>query len=128
MICVSCPVGCTLSVGVEGDHVVSVEGNQCPRGETYAIAEVKNPVRVFTSTVRVEGGVLPVCPVRSRSPIPLSKVFQVARELARVKLVAPVDIGQVIIADVCGTGVDIVASRPLKRKIERSPDPCPASK
>jgi CxxC motif-containing protein len=116
MICVSCPVGCTLSVTLEGAEVVKVEGNQCPRGETYAVAEVRNPVRVFTSTVRVEGGALPVCPVRSRRPIPLDKVFDVARELARVKLVAPVEIGQVIIADVCGTGVDIVASRSLKRK------------
>jgi len=116
MICVSCPVGCTMEVHVEGDQVVSVKGNTCPRGQTYAEAEVRNPVRVFTSTVRVEGGVLSVCPVRSARPLPLSRVFDVALELARVKVVAPVSIGQVIIADVCGTGVDIVASRSLKRK------------
>lgn len=115
-LCVSCPVGCALTVEVEGTRVLSVEGNTCPRGVAYAEAEVSNPLRVFASTVRVEGGALSVCPVRSRAPLPLVKVFDVARELARVILPAPVRIGQVILPDVCGTGVDLVASRSLERK------------
>ena len=115
-LCVSCPVGCALTVEVEGTKVLSVEGNTCPRGVPYAEAEVSNPLRVFASTVRVEGGALSVCPVRSRAPLPLVKVFDVARELAKVVLPAPVRIGQVILPDVCGTGVDLVASRSLERK------------
>ena len=115
-LCVSCPVGCALTVEVEGTRVLSVEGNTCPRGVAYAEAEVSNPLRVFASTVRVEGGALSVCPVRSRAPLPLVKVFDVARELAKVVLPAPVRIGQVILPDVCGTGVDLVASRSLNRK------------
>ncbi len=113
-LCVSCPVGCALTVKVDGTNAIEVEGNTCPRGVEYAKSEVANPTRVFTSTVRVRGASLPVCPVRSRSPLPLSKVFRVSREIAKIAMDAPLEIGQIVIADVCGTGVDIVTSRALK--------------
>ena len=113
-ICVACPVGCALTATVGGTEVLHLEGNLCPRGVTYARDEVANPMRTFTSTVRVKGGVLPVCPVRSRTPLPLKKVFDVTREVAKVSLSAPVTIGQVIIENVCGTGADIIASRSLR--------------
>ena len=113
-LCVSCPVGCALTVRLEGTNVIEVEGNSCPRGVDYAKSETVNPTRVFTSTVRVRDASLLVCPVRSRSPLPLSKVFRVSREVAKVTMDAPLEIGQVVVADVCGTGVDIVTSRTLK--------------
>jgi CxxC motif-containing protein len=100
-------------VEVQGTEVRSVEGNTCPRGVTYAQNEAVNPVRIFTSTVRVKGGALPVCPVRSKAPLPLSKVFSVTKEVAKISVSAPVTIGQILIKDVCGTGTDIVASRSL---------------
>lgn len=118
-LCVSCPVGCSLSVGVRGMEVVQVEGNECPRGIAYAKSEVENPTRTFTSTVRVRGASLPVCPVRSRVPLPLSRVFDVTGALARVTVDAPIKIGQVLIENVCDTGTDIVASRSLGRTEER---------
>jgi CxxC motif-containing protein len=112
-LCVSCPVGCSLKVTVKGTEVLKVEDNGCPLGVKYANSEVANPVRIFTSTVRVRGGSLPVCPVRSRTPLPLNKVFNVTRDVAKITVDAPVKIGQVLIEDVCGTGVDIIASRSL---------------
>jgi CxxC motif-containing protein len=112
-ICVSCPVGCLLSVTVRGKEVLGVEGNSCPLGIKYAKSEVANPVRTFTSTVLVTGASLPVCPVRSRVPLPLSKVGDVTREVAKVRIKAPISIGQVLIEDICGTGTDIIASRSL---------------
>ncbi|MBQ3399082.1 MAG: DUF1667 domain-containing protein, partial [Synergistaceae bacterium] len=67
-ICVSCPLGCGLTVTLDDSGEVSkVEGNTCPRGASYAKSEVKDPRRVFASTVRVKGGKLPVCPVRSKT-------------------------------------------------------------
>ena len=114
-LCVACPVGCALKVEVSGLEVLKVEGNTCPRGVKYAQDEVTNPVRTFTSTIRVKGGVLPVCPVRSRAPLPLQKVFDVTKEVAKASLSAPITIGQVIIENVCGTGIDIVACRSLGR-------------
>jgi CxxC motif-containing protein len=113
-LCVSCPVGCALTVALNGSEVVSVEGNQCKRGLEYASAEVTNPLRTFTSTVRVRGGSLPVCPVRSKTPLPLSKVFLVTRVLAEITAEAPIEIGQILIENVCDTGTDIIASRSLK--------------
>jgi CxxC motif-containing protein len=103
-----------LTVHMEEGRIVKVEGNACMRGETYAEAEVRNPTRVFASTVKVSGGLLPVVPVRSKSAVPKEKLFDIAREVARVVVEAPVTIGQVILDDVCGTGVDIVASRSLE--------------
>ena len=100
-------------VKLSGGEVVSVEGNECKRGLEYAKSEVANPIRTFTSTVRVCGASLPVCPVRSRTPLPLSKVFEVTEEVGKLTVDAPVEIGQVIISDVCRTGVDIIASRSL---------------
>lgn len=113
-LCVSCPVGCALTVEVDGINVLHVEGHTCPRGTKYAENEVSNPLRVFSSTVRVEGGALPVCPVRSAQPIPLNKIFDITKEVARKTAQAPLKIGQVIVENVCGTGVDIVTSRSLR--------------
>ena len=113
-ICVSCPLGCGLTVSLDdAGEVVKVEGNTCPRGESYARSEVKDPRRVFASTVRVRGGKLPVCPVRSKTPAPKGKLFGIAEEVARLEVDAPVRIGQVLIHNVCETDVDIVASRDL---------------
>ena len=112
-ICVLCPLGCGLTVTLNDGEVVKVEGNSCQRGESYARSEVKDPRRVFTSTVRVNGGKLPVCPVRSNAPVPKEKLFDVAEAVAKIQVNAPIEIGQVLISDVCGTGADIVASRDL---------------
>jgi CxxC motif-containing protein len=115
-LCVSCPVGCLLKVTVRGQDVLRVEDNGCPLGVKYAQNEVVNPVRTFTSTVRVNGASLPVCPVRSRTPLPLSKVGDVTREVALARVTAPISIGQVIIENVCGTGTDIISSRSLEKR------------
>jgi len=82
----------------------------------YAQDELTNPVRTFTSTIRVKEGALPVCPIRSRTPLPLEKVFDVMKEVALASPSAPISIGQVLIENVCGTGIDIVASRSLGRR------------
>ena len=112
-ICVSCPLGCGLNVTLENGEVVSVTGNSCPRGEAYAKTEVKDPRRVFASTVRVRGGKLPVCPIRSKTPAPKAKLKEIAKAVAQLNVKAPIKIGQVLIHNVCGTDVDIVASRDL---------------
>lgn len=112
-LCVSCPIGCSLTVDLEDGNFVGVSGNKCPMGASYARNEVKNPLRLFTSIVQVEGGVLPVCPVRSESPVPLTSMLDIAKALAAVKVRAPIRIGQIILPDVCGVGVDLVATRDL---------------
>lgn len=111
LTCIGCPLGCALTVTMDGDTVTNVTGNTCPRGDAYARKEVTNPTRIVTTTVRVEGGVCPMVNVKTASDIPKDKIFACANALKDVVAKAPVHIGDVILADVAGTGVDIVAAR-----------------
>ncbi|HYA22433.1 MAG TPA: DUF1667 domain-containing protein [Thermoproteota archaeon] len=96
---------------MEGKKVVKVEGLTCSRGEEYVINEVEAPMRDFFSTVIIEGGVSPVCPVRSTRPIPKDRIMDCSRKLARLRVTAPVRIGETIMRDILGLGVDIIATR-----------------
>lgn len=110
LICVTCPRGCTLTVEVEDNKVLSVSGNFCPRGDKYARDEITNPLRSLCSTVKVEGGVHPVVPVKTSTPVPKTMIFDCMKQINSVSVKAPVAIGQVIIKDILGTGADIVAT------------------
>ena len=75
LICIGCPMGCELNVEIEGKQVVSVTGNTCKRGDVYARKEITNPTRIVTSSVKVEGGTLPVVSVKTKEDIPKGKIF-----------------------------------------------------
>lgn len=111
LTCIGCPLGCSLSVTLENGEVTAVTGNTCPRGDAYARKEVTNPTRIVTSTVRVKDGVSPMVNVKTASDIPKDKIFDCAAALRDVVVTAPVAIGDVVLADVAGTGVDIVAAK-----------------
>ncbi|MCI9149668.1 MAG: DUF1667 domain-containing protein [Lachnospiraceae bacterium] len=111
LICIGCPMGCRMTVTMEQGQVTQVSGNTCRRGDAYARREVTNPTRIVTSTVRVEGGILPVVSVKTREDIPKGKIFDCVKALQELVVEAPVRIGEVLLADVAGTGVDIVATR-----------------
>mgnify|MGYP001864260031 FL=1 len=111
LTCIGCPLGCTVQVTLENGAVVSVTGNTCPRGDAYARKEVTAPTRIVTTTVPVRGGVLPAVSVKTAGDIPKSKIFDCVRALKTVAADAPVAIGQVILADAAGTGVDVIATK-----------------
>ncbi|MGI6004289.1 MAG: DUF1667 domain-containing protein [Christensenellales bacterium] len=111
LTCIRCPLGCSMRAMLEGENMLSVSGNRCKRGEIYAKMECTNPVRTVTSTVRLTGSHLRALPVRTAGPIPKSKIFDCIRALAGVSVAAPVRIGDVIVQNVCDTGVDIIATR-----------------
>ena len=113
LICITCPVGCTLEVTHEGKTLIKVEGNQCKKGVDYAEGELTDPRRMVTSTVKVRGGVFPLVPVYTAAPIPKPLIFDLLTELRKVELQAPVKVGQVVLKNALGTGVDILASRNL---------------
>ena len=115
LTCIGCPLGCALTVTMNDNEVISVNGNTCPRGDAYARKEVTNPTRIVTSTVRVEGGVSPMVNVKTASDIPKSKIFECAAALKDVVAIAPVKIGDVLLSDVAGTGVDIVAAKNIAK-------------
>ena len=111
LTCIGCPLGCALRVTMENGAVVSVEGNTCPRGDAYARKEVTAPSRIVTTTVPVTGGVLAAVSVKTAGEIPKGKIFACVGALKNVSVAAPVAIGQVVLADVAGTGVDVVATK-----------------
>ena len=110
LICVSCPLGCPIEVEIENGEVVSVTGNTCKRGDAYARTEITNPVRSLTSSVKVENGLHPVVPVKSSGPVPKDKMFDCMKEINSVTVKAPVKIGDIVIENILGLGVDIVAT------------------
>ena len=111
LICIGCPLGCPLTVEMEGDEVKAVSGNTCPRGDAYARKEMTNPTRIVTSTVRVAGGKLAMVSVKTASDIPKGKIFDCVKALKDVEVKAPVKIGDVIVENVAGTGVNIIATK-----------------
>ncbi len=111
LICIVCPKGCHLKVDEEKDYAVT--GNGCPRGAEYGKAELTNPTRVVTSTVRCDGGTHPRCPVKTDRPVPKGKMMEVMAALEGIALTAPVHVEDTIIENVCGTGVNVVATRDL---------------
>ncbi len=110
LICIGCPLGCMLTVEMDGGQVINVTGNTCPRGEIYAKKEVTNPTRIVTSTVKVSGGDRNLVSCKTKCDIPKSRIFDVVSALKEVEVKAPVEIGDVLVEDIAGTGVEIVAT------------------
>ena len=113
LICIGCPLGCNLTVEMDGGQVVSVNGNTCKRGDDYARKELTDPRRIVTSTVPVAGGNLPVVAVKTASDIPKGKIRECLCALKGVTLTAPVQIGDVIVENVADTGVDVIATKSI---------------
>lgn len=109
LICITCPQGCHLTV--HPDHDYAVSGNSCPRGAEYGKSELLHPVRVLTSTVRLEGGPGPRLNVKSSRPIPKELLFRAMEEVNRVVAVCPVRAGDVLMENLCGTGISLVAAK-----------------
>lgn len=110
--CINCPVGCRMTVTLTDGKVTAVTGNTCKRGETYAHQECTAPVRMVTAAVPVTNRTTP-CSVKTRTPIPKAMISDCMTALSSVQITAPVGIGDVVLADVCGTGVDIIATRSI---------------
>ncbi len=111
LICIGCPLGCPLKVELEGGRAAAVTGNSCKRGDSYARKEVESPTRIVTSSVAVEGGSLAAVSVKTKEDIPKGKIFEVMKALKGVKAQAPIRIGDVLLSNAAGTGVDIVATK-----------------
>lgn len=111
LVCIVCPKGCRLQVDEAHDYAVT--GNACPRGAVYGHNEIKNPTRVLTSTVKVEGGLYRRCPVKSDIAVPKGKLMEIMDLLNKVELQTPIAIGQVVIAHPAGTDANIIATKDM---------------
>lgn len=116
VICVTCPKGCTLEVNHDGQTVVSIQ-NGCKRGHAYARQELTDPRRMVASLVQIRGGLHPVIPVYTSAPFPKPRIPELLERLRAVEINAPVILGQVIIENALGSGIDIKASRSMEKKL-----------
>ncbi len=117
LTCIGCPLGCALTVTVDGDEV-TVTGNTCVRGRDYGIKEVTHPTRIVTSSIPVIDGELPLVSCKTREDIPKDKIFDCMAQIHDAVCVAPVSIGDILIEDCAGTGIPIVATRNVGVKDE----------
>ena len=109
---IGCPLGCSFCVSFSNNGEVSkITGNTCKKGEEYARKEVTNPSRVVTSIVKINNGDVNMVSVKTAEDIPKGKIFDCMEALKKVTVTAPVQIGEVIIKNVCGTGVDVIATK-----------------
>ncbi len=115
MICINCPMGCHLQVDDANLADIKVTGNICPRGVTYAKNEITCPKRMVTGSVRVSGGNIAMVSVKTFEAIPKQLIFDCLEQLKKVVLQAPVHIGDVVIANVCGCGVDVIATKEIEK-------------
>ncbi|MDY0075119.1 MAG: DUF1667 domain-containing protein [Acholeplasmataceae bacterium] len=107
LTCIICPVGCHIKVD---DHM-QISGNQCPRGFNYALAEITNPKRTLTTTVKTVFPHLPRLSIKSSEAVPKDLIFEIMKEINDVLITKHVKIGDIIIADIHHTGVDMVATK-----------------
>ena len=116
LICIGCPLGCNLNVKMNGAEVEEITGNNCKKGAEYAKKEVTNPTRIVTSIVKVKNGNIAVVPVKTKDDIPKSKISDCVKALKNLEVEAPIKIGDVLLTNVAGTGVDIIATRNISKK------------
>ncbi len=114
MICISCPIGCRLTVSQDKDNDITVTGNKCARGKVYGEEEYLAPKRMVTCTCRTDSQEFPRLAVRTMSAIPIEYIDDLLRELYRMTVALPVRRGQPLIVNYRGTGVDVLASMSLK--------------
>ncbi|QZY55021.1 DUF1667 domain-containing protein [Crassaminicella profunda] len=112
LVCIVCPMGCYLEVTKENEEY-NVTGNKCPRGKAYGMKELTNPTRVVTTTVKIKGGLLNRLPVKTKEAIPKEKIFECMKFIDSIEVKAPISVGDIIVKDLLGTGVDLVASRSM---------------
>ena len=115
MSCITCPMSCHLKVELDAEgKVLTVTGNTCPRGEKYARNELTHPMRMLTSTVKIKDAMYQRLPVILSAEIPKEKLFAVMKEINQVEVCAPVKIDDIILENVCGLSVNVIASRSME--------------
>lgn len=115
LTCIGCPLGCDLTAE-KWDSEWKISGYTCKRGLDYAQKELTRPERTVTSTVRVSGGAANVVSVRTATDIPKHAIFAVMEAVNSIVAPAPIAIGDVILEDIAGTGVSLVATKAVKAK------------
>lgn len=112
LTCIECPVGCDISVELDGDKVLEISGNGCARGKMYAGNEVVCPRRVITTTVRTESG--RVLPVKTDKPVKKSEIFSVMKKIDEIVAKGEIREGQIVAANI-SEDINLIATDDLSK-------------
>ena len=113
--CIVCPVGCKILVKSDGKKAEVLSGEKCKKGIDYAMHEALDPRRMLTSWILVEGGEWPLVSVKSSKSIPKEWIFDILEEIKKTIVKAPIKSGQIVIKNVSGIGIDIVATKTVHK-------------
>ena len=108
--CIMCPQGCDIEATLRGSEILAITGNTCEKGRDYVTNELLHPMRNIASSVLVTGSDHPLVSVRLSGMIPKDRIFDVMAEIKSVRLAAPVTRGSIVIPNVLGLGVDVIAT------------------
>ena len=112
LVCVACPIGCRVKVtGTLEDLKITGGTPNCKIGAVHIREEITNPTRMVCTTVKIKGGVHNVIPVRTDRAIPEKYKLEVVKAVKDIVLTSPVKMGDVVLADLFGTGVNLIAER-----------------
>lgn len=116
LICVNCPKGCRITVTLDDQNQVSdVKGYSCLQGKNYAEQECTRPMRILTTTVKIDHAPFRVIPVITSKDIPLDMMEEAMTEIRKLEIEAPIHVGEIIVKNFLDTGADLIASRSMKR-------------
>ncbi|MEM2637132.1 MAG: DUF1667 domain-containing protein [Candidatus Korarchaeota archaeon] len=114
--CVICPMACSIKAKHDNGKILEISGNSCPRGKAFVEQEITLPKRMVMTTVRIRNGTIPQLPVRTKEPIPKNKILDAVREIRKVVVDAPIKMGDIILENVAGTNVAVIAERDVGRE------------
>jgi CxxC motif-containing protein len=112
--CIICPSGCRLTVSERPDGSLEVAGAACKRGVEYGGQEYREPRRMLITTMRVDGGELPVIPVRSNKELPKERIFEAVEYVSHIAVQAPVKMGTILVPNLLDLDIDVIASRDIE--------------
>ena len=115
-VCIICPNGCRIKVEYEGTNIKNIKGDECPEGKDYVKNEITNPLRVFTGSVLVENGDFSLVSVKTHVPIPKKYIKKIGEITRRIKVNAPIEIGQVVASNLLNENIDLIATRKIEKK------------
>jgi CxxC motif-containing protein len=115
-VCIVCPNSCHVEVEHDEQEIKAIHGVECQKGREYVINEIRSPLRMFTGSVKVVNGDFPLVSVKTSSPIPKKYLRELGALTHQIQVEAPVEIGQIITSNLPGKGIDLVATRRVRRE------------
>ena len=105
--CIECPMGCEITVLINENKEMKIEGNGCQRGAKYAGEEVLCPKRILTTTVKSNCGKL--VSVKTDKGVDKESLLLVMEKIKLIEINLPIKIGDIVKENLV-RGVNLVAT------------------